>query len=90
MAASARFVPHIADGRPIGFKLYAIRPGSIFDRLGIRNGDTVVAINGLSMDTPDHALEVYASLRNATQFTVDLKRNGKPVTLKWKIVGKLP
>ncbi len=48
-ASSVRTVPAVKDGKPAGFKLYAIRPGSLFARLGFLNGDTLVSINGFDL-----------------------------------------
>ena len=36
----ARLVPSLRDGAMQGFKVYAIRPGSLPDVLGFRSGDT--------------------------------------------------
>ncbi|HEX2570254.1 MAG TPA: type II secretion system protein GspC [Polyangia bacterium] len=85
LATAARFVPSIKDGRPNGFKLYAIRPSSIFGRIGLQNGDTIKSINGLEMNTPDQALGVYTKVRNASHLTVTVDRRGETVTLDYTI-----
>lgn len=59
VARAARIVPSVRDGKPHGFKLYAIRPGSIYVVLGLRNGDTITAVNGDDITTPDKALRIY-------------------------------
>lgn len=85
LATSARFVPSIKDGKPNGFKLYAIRPQSIFGRIGLQNGDTIKAINGSEMTTPDAALALYTKLRNASHLSVQVERRGETVTLDYSI-----
>jgi general secretion pathway protein C len=85
LATAARFVPSIKDGKPNGFKLYAIRPNSIFGVIGLQNGDTVKAINGLDMSSPDKALEVYTKLRNASHLSVQVERRGENLTLDYTI-----
>ncbi len=85
LATSARFVPSIKDGKPNGFKLYAIRPQSIFGRIGLQNGDTIKAINGSDMTTPDAALALYTKLRNASHLSVQVERRGETVTLDYSI-----
>jgi general secretion pathway protein C len=85
LATSARFVPSIKDGKPNGFKLYAIRPQSIFGRIGLQNGDTIKAINGSDMTTPDAALALYTKLRNASHLSVQVERRGETVTLDYTI-----
>jgi general secretion pathway protein C len=75
----------VKDGKPEGFKLYAIRPGSLFDRLGMLNGDTMTSINGFALTSADKALEVYTKLRETKEIEVDLVRGGKPVKLQFSI-----
>lgn len=85
LATSARFVPSIKDGKPNGFKLYAIRPGSVFAKIGMQNADLIKGINGLDMSTPDKALEAYTKLKTASHLTVVLERRGENVTLDYQI-----
>ena len=85
LATAARFVPSIKDGKPNGFKLYAIRPQSIFGRIGLQNGDTIKAINGSEMTTPDAALGLYTKLRSASHLSVQVERRGETVTLDYTI-----
>jgi len=86
VAKAARVVPAMRNGKPYGFKIYAIRPSSIYAKLGFANGDTLVTINGMSLDSADKALEVYTQLRDASEFTVEIERRGKPLTLVIKII----
>ena len=85
LATSARFVPSIKDGKPNGFKLYAIRPGSMFAKIGMQNADLIKAINGLDMATPDKALEAYTKLKSASHLTVMLERRNENITLDYQI-----
>jgi general secretion pathway protein C len=85
VAKGARVVPAVQNGKPNGFKLYAIRPSSVYAKLGLTNGDTLSAINGMELTTADKALEVYTKLREATSLEVEIQRRGKPMTLKYSI-----
>jgi hypothetical protein len=80
-----RVVPAVKDGKAAGLKLYAIRPDSLWDRLGFRNGDTLVAINGSELATPEKALEIYTKLRDSTSIAVDIERRGKSLTLHYEV-----
>jgi type II secretory pathway component PulC len=55
MAATkgARVSPATKNGVAVGFKLYAIRPRTVWARLGFSNGDTVRRINGMDVSSPD-------------------------------------
>ena len=85
IARSARIVPSVKNGKPNGFKLLHIRRGSFYSLLGMFNGDTIHAINGHPITTPDKALEVYTKLRTAGHVTIDFTRRGKPLTHEYTI-----
>ena len=85
IAKGARVVPAVKNGKADGFKLYAIRPSSVYAKLGLSNGDTINSINGFELTTADKALEVYTKLREATSLEMEVTRRGKPVTLKYTI-----
>ena len=85
VAKGARVVPAVKNGKPDGFKVYAVRPSSIYARLGLQNGDTIHSINGFELTSPDKALEVYTKMRDAKSLDVELTRRGQPVTLKIEI-----
>jgi general secretion pathway protein C len=85
LARSARIVPAVKDGQPNGFRLYAIKPGSPYAKIGLHNGDTIHAINGHEITTPDKALEVYSKVRNASHISVSLTRRGESRTLDYSI-----
>jgi general secretion pathway protein C len=84
-ARSARIVPSVKDGKSNGFKMYAIRPNSLFAKIGLQNGDTITSINGLDMSSPDRALEVYTKVRSASSLSVSVIRRGQPVNLDYSI-----
>ena len=85
VAKGARVVPSMKNGKPDGFKLYAIRPTSAFAKLGLSNGDTLQSINGFELTSADKALEVYTKLREAKQLVVAIVRRGKSSTLTYTI-----
>ncbi len=84
-AKGARVVPAVKNGKPDGFKLYAIRPSSVYAKLGLANGDTLQAINGFELTSADKALEVYTKLREATSLQVSVTRRGKDMTINYTI-----
>jgi type II secretory pathway component PulC len=81
VAKGARVVPAVSGGNVIGFKLYAIRPDSLFARLGLVNGDTIVSVNGLPLTPADKALEVYTKIRDTTSLDLEVQRAGKTIHL---------
>jgi general secretion pathway protein C len=85
LATQARIVPNFTNGKADGFKLFSIRPGSLYAKIGIENGDVISRINGYEMNSPDKALEIYSKLKDAQSITVDLVRGGKTQTLSYQI-----
>jgi general secretion pathway protein C len=85
IAKGARVVPAVKNGNADGFKLYAIRPNSVYSKLGFSNGDTLHSINNLELTSADKALEVYTKLKDANSLTVELTRRGKSVTINYTI-----
>lgn len=81
VGGGARVVPSMKDGKPAGLKLYAIRPTSLFAKIGLTNGDTVVTINGHDVTNAEKALEAYRKLRDATRIDIAIVRRGQPLTL---------
>jgi len=80
-----RAVPHFEGGQSVGFRLFAIRQESLFDKIGLKNGDIISRINGQDMTDPAKALTLFQELRNERQITVDLTRNKEPLTLSYSL-----
>jgi general secretion pathway protein C len=85
LARSARIVPSIKDGKSNGFKMYAIRPSSIYSKIGLQNGDTIQAVNGFEITSPDTALQVYTKVKSASSLSIQVTRRGQPVTMDYTI-----
>ena len=85
LATQARVVPAFEGGKAVGFKLFSIKPGSLYSKIGLQNGDVINRINGYEMSSPEKGLEVYSKLKDSSNITVDVKRRGKPMTLDYAI-----
>ena len=68
---------YVEFGKANGFKLFSIKPGSIYSKIGLKNGDIVHKINGYEMNSPDKALDIYQKLRSASSISVELTRRGR-------------
>lgn len=78
LLSSARVVPNFEKGKINGYKIFAIKPGSIYEKIGIRNGDVIDSINGLRIETPDKALMMFQQLRSEDHFELAIRRGGEP------------
>jgi membrane-associated protease RseP (regulator of RpoE activity) len=84
----ARFLPRVRDGRPTGMQIFGIRKDDVLAALGFENGDVLVSVAGLPIDTPDKALEAYAATRQAAAIPVRFERRGDAAEVTFKIVPK--
>lgn len=80
-----RAVPHFEGGQSIGFRLFAIRRGSLFDRIGLKNGDIITSINGTEMNDPARAVGLIQELRDVNNLRVGAIRNQQPLDLSYNI-----
>ncbi len=80
-----RIVPHFKDGKPNGFKVFNIRPNSLFMKLGMVNGDIIKRVNGLDITGPEQALQMYQQLKQESRITIDLERFSKNITLQYEV-----
>lgn len=85
LATQARIVPSFKDGVSNGFRIYSIRPGSLFQKIGMKNGDVIQRINGEDLDSPEKALSLYSQLRTQGKITMDMLRRGQPVQMDYTI-----
>jgi general secretion pathway protein C len=85
LSTHARVVPSFKNGTPAGVKLFSIAPDSLYARLGVQNGDVLRSINGHETKTPDQALEIYQTLRDATRIELELERRGEILTKTYSI-----
>jgi general secretion pathway protein C len=85
VATQARMVPSLKNGKPNGFKVFSIKPGSIYSKIGLQNGDVIQKINGYDLNSPDRALEIYTKLRDATTLSIELQRGGNTQTMNYAI-----
>ena len=83
VTSGGRGVPVVDVPEQSGFKLYAIRPGAAYARLGLQNGDIVRAINGNAIASANQVLELIA--KSTRQISVDLVRRGQPLILNYLI-----
>ena len=81
----ARAVPNIVGGKIQGFRIFSIRPGSVYEKLGIKNGDTVLRINGIDLDSPAKALEFYGAISSASEIALDIERDGQKFSYNYSI-----
>ena len=74
LLTQARAVPYFKDGRSIGLRLFAIKTGSLYEKVGLRNGDILKTINGNSLGDISQALKLFEKLKEERSITLTLER----------------
>ena len=63
---------------------YRIAPGAdraAFDTFGFQSGDIVTAVNGLALSDASNTVKLYQTMKDATQASFDIERDGGAVTV---------
>ena len=85
LLSQARAVPYFRNGQSIGMRLFAIRSGSMYEKLGLKNGDIVLAVNDNSLSDPAQALKLFEQLKSERSIDVKLERNSSTMSMHYTI-----
>ncbi len=77
----ARVIPYMIGGESKGYRVFAIRPQSIYTKIGLKNGDVIQRVNGVELNSPDKAYYLFQQLKNEKKITLDILRRGKKVSI---------
>jgi general secretion pathway protein C len=81
----ARLLPSIREGKVEGFRASEVKPQGIFGTVGIKNGDVLLRMNDFPIDSPEKAIQSFASLKGQSRIKLDLIRDGQPMTFNYDI-----
>ena len=68
--SQARILPKYENGEMVGVQLDSIKPGSLFEEIGIRNGDTIRELNGITVSDQTQSAEAMQQLGSAKAFSI--------------------
>ncbi len=81
----ARLLPNIINGRQEGFAISEVVPDGLYNSLGLKNGDVLLKINGLEISNPEVAMQAMSALRGMNRVNLDVIRNGKNMSMSYRI-----
>jgi len=67
------------------FKISFIRKGSLFEKLGVKRGDVIKAINGQTIDSYEAAFSVYKNISNINNLTLVIERDKEEMELEYEV-----
>ncbi len=75
--------PFFSEGTKQGFIISNITPGSIYQRLGLQNGDIIVDVNSKRLEGADDILQLVNVMQAGGSVSVNLMRNGQNQTINY-------
>lgn len=82
----ARMLPNVvASGGQEGFILKEVKPGGFYDTIGLANGDVLMRVNGMPMNSPDDGVKIFNVIKELDRLELDLVRNGTRTTQTYTI-----
>jgi general secretion pathway protein C len=85
MMTDARLRPNVAGGKEEGYVLSEIKPGGIYQSLGLQDGDVLLRINEYDISNPEKALQAFTALKGLDRVQIDLIRSGSRMTMTYQI-----
>jgi general secretion pathway protein C len=68
------------DGEMIGVQIDSVRPGGLYDRIGLRSGDVVTGIGGVSLADPDVMVQVIEKALTQDKLVLTVEKPGGGTT----------
>jgi general secretion pathway protein C len=85
LLSQARAVPYFRNGQSVGMRLFAIRKESLYEKLGLRNGDIILSVNENSLSDPTQALKLFEQLKSDRSINLKLERNAEDKQFHYSI-----
>ena len=80
--ASVVSVSPVREGdRVVGYRIAPGADRAAFDTFGFQSGDIVTAVNGLALSDASNTVKLYQTMKDATQASFDIERDGGTVTV---------
>jgi len=76
---------HNVNGNLNGFKVNFVKKGSDFEKLGLKRGDILKAINAEELNSLNAAMNFFKEINNIDNLTLTVERNGKSEDIEYEI-----
>lgn len=85
LAIGGTLVPNFKNGKRNGIKMLGLDPKGVYSSIGLRTGDVVTKINGTSIRSQAHAMEMLQSYKKSSSMTIAIERGGQSRTLDYSV-----
>jgi len=83
--APIELLPYQQAGKIEGYYANRVRRGSIPRRMGLRAGDIITRVNGITLDGRENTSRLLGLLRRSQQITLYVKRDGRVLRLSYAL-----
>jgi general secretion pathway protein C len=80
-----RATPNVQNGKTDGVAISEVETGSVFEDLGLEDGDLLTSIDGRPLTNPLQAIGMLSSLASRSSVDLMVMRGGQPVRLHYDI-----
>jgi general secretion pathway protein C len=77
--------PFFLDGKQVGISINRIKPDSVFQKLGLRNGDVITGVEGHDIRSMRDGLNLLNKLDSTSNVRLNIQRRGVPETIEYKV-----
>lgn len=81
----AKATPNVVGGQIKGFVITNITQGSVYSKIGLKDGDVVSSINGIELNDAARAIQTLNAMRSESTIELQIIRGGQPLTFKVNI-----
>lgn len=85
LLTGARLMPVIKNGIQEGFLVREVRPGGIYETMGLQNGDVILRANKLELNSPGDGVKIFNMIKELDRMELDIVRNSVPMTQVYHI-----
>src|SRR5262245_35696040 len=83
--SEARILPKYEEGQMVGVQVSAIKPGSLFEKVGIEEGDVITELNGIRIDSPEQSAKILLELTRSQSLTLQVNGQSGTRTLNAEV-----
>jgi len=83
LMSQAQIRPYYTAGAPDGFMITNIRPGSLYEKVGLTEGDVIQGAGDRRLLTADDWTFLYNSMKTGSSLTLKIKRGGAEENLNY-------
>jgi general secretion pathway protein C len=81
LADVIQVAPAMDGGKLIGYRISPGRDQAQFQKFGFKPGDIVTSVNGIGLEDPQRALELYNLIRSARDASITVRRGSEQMTM---------